>query len=459
MRPDSNDPGLLTAAETSLLVDLYELTMAASYHAERKNDPAVFELFVRHLPPRRHWLLAAGLGPALRLVTELRFGQRELDYLASRGFRQSFLDYLSGFRFGGDIDALPEGTICFANEPLVRVTAPRIEAQLLETLLLNQINFQTMAATKAARVVLAAGGGEPGAGERVLDFSPRRDHGIDAAMKVARSAAIAGCGGTSNVAAAMHYGLDPVGTMAHSYILSFPSEEEAFVAFLRSFPDQGVLLVDTYDVEGGVRNAILASQQTGVPLRGIRIDSGALDPLSRRARELLDRAGMEETVIIVSGDLEERRVAALVAAGAPIDRFGVGTELGTSPDSPTVNGIYKIVAHTDDQGAWQGVRKLSLAKETIPGAKQVFRRFGRHGAMAGDTVAAAEEELPGEPLLTAAMREGELVDAEPLERLRERAEENLRALPAPLRRADNDAEVGPYPVELSPELSALAGGS
>jgi nicotinate phosphoribosyltransferase len=459
MRPDSNDPGLLTAAETSLLVDLYELTMAASYHAERKNDPAVFELFVRHLPPRRHWLLAAGLGPALRLVTELRFGQRELDYLASRGFRQSFLDYLSGFRFGGDIDALPEGTICFANEPLVRVTAPRIEAQLLETLLLNQINFQTMAATKAARVVLAAGGGEPGAGERVLDFSPRRDHGIDAAMKVARSAAIAGCGGTSNVAAAMHYGLDPVGTMAHSYILSFPSEEEAFVAFLRSFPDQGVLLVDTYDVEGGVRNAILASQQTGVPLRGIRIDSGELEALSRRARELLDRAGMEETVIIVSGDLEEQRVAALVAAGAPIDRFGVGTELGTSRDSPIVNGIYKIVAHTDEGGAWQGVRKLSLAKETIPGAKQVFRRFGRHGAMAGDTVAAAQEELPGEPLLTGAMREGELVDAEPLERLRERAEENLRSLPAPLRRADDDAEVVPYPVELSPELSRLAGGS
>jgi nicotinate phosphoribosyltransferase len=459
MRPDSNDPGLLTAAETSLLVDLYELTMAASYHAERKNDPAVFELFVRHLPPRRHWLLAAGLGPALRLVTELRFCQPELDYLASLGFQQSFLDYLSGFRFGGDIDALPEGTICFANEPLVRVTAPRIEAQLLETLLLNQINFQTMAATKAARVVLAAGGGEPGAGERVLDFSPRRDHGIDAAMKVARSAAIAGCGGTSNVAAAMHYGLDPVGTMAHSYILSFPSEEEAFVAFLRSFPDQGVLLVDTYDVEGGVRNAILASQQTGVPLRGIRIDSGELEALSRRARELLDRAGMEETVIIVSGDLEEQRVAALVAAGAPIDRFGVGTELGTSRDSPIVNGIYKIVAHTDEGGAWQGVRKLSLAKETIPGAKQVFRRFGRHGAMAGDTVAAAQEELPGEPLLTGAMREGELVDAEPLERLRERAEENLRSLPAPLRRADDDAEVVPYPVELSPELSRLAGGS
>jgi nicotinate phosphoribosyltransferase len=458
-RPDPNDPGLLTAAETSLLVDLYELTMAASYHAERMNDPAVFELFVRELPPRRRWLLAAGLGPALRLVAELRFGERELDYLSSRGFAQSFLDYLSSFRFGGDVDALPEGTICFANEPLVRVTAPLIEAQLLETLLLNQINFQTVVATKAARVVLAAGAGEPGAGERVVDFSPRRDHGIDAAMKVARSAAIAGCGGTSNVAAAMRYGLDPVGTMAHSYILSFPSEEEAFVAFLLTFPEQGVLLVDTYDVAGGVRNAILASRQANVPLRGIRLDSGDLEALSRRARELLDRAGMEETMIVVSGDLEEHRIAELVAAGAPIDSFGVGTDLGTSRDSPTVSGVYKLVAHSDEDGAWRGVRKLSLAKETIPGAKQVFRRFTRQGVMSGDTIAAAEEALPGEPLLTAAMRAGEIVAAEPLERLRERAEESLRALPGPLRRADDDTEVAPYPVELSRELSALAGGS
>jgi nicotinate phosphoribosyltransferase len=459
MRPDFNDPGLLSAAETSLLTDLYELTMAASYHAERMNEPAVFELFVRSLPPRRHWLLAAGLGPALRLVAELRFGEAELEYLASRGFARPFLDYLSSFRFRGDIDAMPEGTICFANEPLVRVTAPRIEAQLLETLLLNQINFQTMAATKAARVVLAAGGGEPGAGERVIDFSPRRDHGIDAAMKVARSAAIAGCGGTSNVAAAMRYGLEPLGTMAHSYILSFPSEEEAFIAFLRSFPEQGVLLVDTYDVEGGVRNAILASQQTGFPLRGVRIDSGDLDALSRRARDLLDRAGMEETTIIASGDLEEGQVAQLVGAGAPIDSFGVGTELGTSRDSPTVNGIYKIVAHADEEGAWRGVRKLSLAKETIPGAKQVFRRFSRRGEMTGDTIGAVEEELGGESLLRSAMRGGEIVAAEPLDQMRERAEENLCALPASLRRAEAGDEVAPYPVELSPELSALAGGS
>src|SRR5215210_586685 len=247
MPPDPNDHGLLSAAETSLLTDLYELNMAAGYHRAGIDETAIFELFVRRLPPRRDWLLCAGLGPTLRLITEMRFGPRELEYLESRGFDSSFLDRLSVFRFRGDFDAMPEGTLAFANEPLIRVTAPRIEAQLLETLLLNQVNFQTMVATKAARIVLAAGGGGPGAGERVIDFSPRRDHGADAAMKVARSAAVAGCGATSNMAAAMRYGLRPVGTMAHSYVLSFDTEPEAFRCFVETFPGNTVMLVDTYD--------------------------------------------------------------------------------------------------------------------------------------------------------------------------------------------------------------------
>ncbi len=229
---DANDPGLLTSAEAALLTDLYELAMSASYLRRGMNERAAFELFVRRLPPRRDWLLTCGLGPTLRLLAEIRFGDRELAYLEELGYRREFLDYLREFRFSGDIEAMPEGTLAFADEPLLRVTAPRIEAQLIETLVLNQINFQTLIATKAARVVLAAGGGEPGAGERVLDFSPRRDHGIDAAMKAARASAIAGCGGTSNVAAAMRYGLRPVGTMAHSYVLSFAEEEDAFRAFL-----------------------------------------------------------------------------------------------------------------------------------------------------------------------------------------------------------------------------------
>jgi nicotinate phosphoribosyltransferase len=276
---DPNDPGLLSASQTSLLIDQYEITMARSFHRLGMNEPSVFELFVRKLPPHRDWLVVCGLGPTLRLISEMRFGPEELEYLDGLGCDDEFISYLRDFRFSGDVDAMPEGTIAFPNEPLIRVTAPRIEAQMLETLLLNQINFQTMIATKAARVVLAANG----EGDSVVDFSPRRDHGVDAAMKAARATAVAGLGGTSNVAAAMRYGLRPVGTMAHSYVLSFESEEEAFEAFMRDNPDNAVLLVDTYDTLEGVRRAIAASQRTGIPLAGIRLDSGELAALARDA--------------------------------------------------------------------------------------------------------------------------------------------------------------------------------
>jgi nicotinate phosphoribosyltransferase len=454
---DFDDPGLLTPAEASLLIDRYELAMAASYLRREMDEPAIFELFVRRLPPNRDWLLVAGLGPTLRLIDELRFGQREQEYLAGLGFDDAFVDYLARFRFSGDVDAIPEGTIAFPNEPLLRVTAPRIEAQLLETLLLNQINFQTMLATKAARVVLAAGGGEPDAAGSVIDFSPRRTHGTDAAMKVARSSAIAGCGGTSNVAAAMRYGLRPVGTMAHSYVLSFRSEREAFEAFLRDFPDNTILLVDTYDTLDGVRSAIAAANETRIPLQGIRLDSGDLDALSRQARDLLDDAGMNDARILASGDLEEGRVAELVAAGAPIDLWGVGTDLGTSRDSPVVNGVYKLAADlTGPDGQWRGVFKLSPDKATLPGAKQVFRRFA--GAeMSGDVIAAVDEHHDGEPLIVPAMRAGVAVVAESLETIRARALDQLSALPEGLRSARaSDAAVEPYPVSFSDRLLAAA---
>jgi nicotinate phosphoribosyltransferase len=447
--PDANDPGLLDASEVSLLCDLYELTMAASYHREGLDRPAVFELFARHLPPHRSWLLAAGIGPALRLVEAMRFGEAELAYLRELGFAEDFLDHLADFRFSGDVAAMPEGSLCFADEPLVRVTGQRIEAQLLETLLLNQINFQTMIATKAARVVLAAGGGEPGHGDRVIDFSPRRDHGIDAAMKVARCAAIAGCAGTSNVAAAQRYGLTPMGTMAHSYVLSFRAELEAFRAFLRAFPDRGILLVDTFEIGQGVSTAIEAAQQTGVPLRGVRIDSGDLVECARRARELLDEAGMTETEIIVSGDLEEVRIGELVASGAPIDRFGVGTDLGTSRDSPVVNGVYKLVADADPKGGWRGVRKLSAHKETLPGPKQVFRRL-RDGVVAGDVVAAEGEAIEGEPMLVPFMEGGEIIRSESMDQMRERTLASLGSLPDRLR--PPEPSEGEYPVEISERL-------
>jgi len=440
---------LLDAAEVSLLCDLYELTMAASYHREGLDRPAVFELFAHHLPPHRSWLLSAGIGPTLRLVSEMRFADPELEYLRELGFAEDFLEHLADFRFSGDVAAIPEGSLCFADEPLVRVTGPRIEAQLLETLLLNQINFQTMVATKAARVVLAAGGGEPGQGERVIDFSPRRDHGIDAAMKVARSAAIAGCAGTSNVAAAQRYGLTAMGTMAHSYVLSFPTELEAFRAFLHAFPERGILLVDTYEIEVGVRNAIEAARETQTVLSGVRIDSGDLEACSRRARELLDEAEMTEAEIIVSGDLEEVRIAELVASGAPIDRFGVGTDLGTSRDSPVVNGVYKLVADANPSGGWHGVRKLSADKETLPGTKQVFRRF-ENGKLAADVVAAEDEAVEGEPLLVPFMEGGEIVRTETMEKMRDRTDASLRSLPEHLRPPEPaDSE---YAVEISARL-------
>ncbi|HEY7250062.1 MAG TPA: nicotinate phosphoribosyltransferase [Methylomirabilota bacterium] len=448
---DANDPGLLTPEETSLLTDQYELAMSASYHRRGMNEAAVFELFPRHLPPHRQWLLVAGLGPALSLVERMRFGAQELGYLASEGFHDEFLDYLSRLKFSGSIEAMPEGTIAFAGEPLVRVTAPRIEAQLLETLLLNQINFQTTIATKAARVVLAAGGGQPGSGERVVDFSPRRDHGIDAAMKVARAAAIAGAGGTSNVAAAMRYGLRPVGTMAHSYVMSFDTEEAAFRSFMEDTPQNAVMLVDTYDTLEGVRTAIAASRATGVPLKGVRLDSGDLLTLSRAARRLLDDAGMHDSFVLASGDLEERQIAALVSAHAPIDFWGVGTDLGTSRDSPALGGVYKLVAHRRPDRRWVGVAKRSPAKATVAGAKQVFR--GRRGdEMVGDVIAGADEDLPGRPLLVPAMRAGRAVLRESLAEMRARAASELSSLPERLRDLARAEEATAYPVNWSPCL-------
>ena len=452
---DADDPGLLTPAETSLLTDQYELAMAASYFRRGMNEASVFELFVRELPPHREWLVAAGLGPALSLVTQMRFGTAELEYLRSQGFGEPFLDYLSAFRFTGDVDALPEGTVCFANEPLLRVTAPRIEAQMVETLLLNQINFQTAIATKAARIVLAIGGGMPDRAGGLVDFSPRRGHGSDAAMKTARSAAIAGAGGTSNVAAARRYGLRAVGTMAHSYVMSFEHEEDAFRAFMEDWPDNAVMLVDTYDTVRGVRLAISAARATGVRLAGIRIDSGDLATLTRTARGLLDEAGCTDTQIVASGDLEEQKIVRLRAAGAPIDIWGVGTDLGTSRDSPAVGGVYKLVADMPSPGHWRSAVKSSPAKATLPGPKQVFRSRV-NGEMRGDVIATSSESLEGEALLVPVMRAGQRVGAETLARMRERTAAELESLPARLRELSPRVAPEPYPVSCSERLQALS---
>jgi nicotinate phosphoribosyltransferase len=449
---DINDSGLLDPGHTGLLIDAYELTMAASYLRRGMNERATFELFVRRLPPRRDWLMVAGVGPALELVSAMRFDRDDLRYLRERDFPAEFLDYLGDFRFTGDIDAMPEGTVVFANEPVVRVTAPRIEAQLLETILLNQLNFQIAIATKAARIVLAIGGGVPGQGRRLVDFSPRRDHGIDAAMKAARAAAVAGALATSNVAAAMRYGLTPAGTMAHSYVLSFPDEPQAFRAFMQDMPENAVLLVDTYDTPTGVCNAIDASRVTGVPLKGIRLDSGDLLSLSRVARSELDAAGMAGTTIMATGDLDEQRITGLVRDGAPIDLWGVGTDLGTSSDSPVVGGVYKLVAQEID-GSWHGVAKHSEGKETVAGTKQVFRRHVGD-TMVGDVIAAYHETLAGRALLVRAMRDGRSLLCDSLQDIQRRAQSELAALP-PALRVPTTEQVTPYPVEYSEELNGL----
>lgn len=454
--PDADDPGLLSAAQTGLLIDQYELAMAESYLRRDMNDTAVFELFVRHLPAQRDWLLVAGLGPALRLVAEMRFGAAELSYLREIGCGTTLLRFLKRFRFSGDIHAIPEGTIAFAGEPLVRVTGPRVEAQLLESILLNQINFQTAIATKAARVVLAAGGGRPGFGTRVIDFSLRRDHGVDAAMKAARAAAIVGVQSTSNVAAALRYGLRPAGTMAHSYVESFPTEQQAFEAFMQDMPENTIMLVDTYDTLEGVRCAIAAARATGLPLKGVRLDSGDLLSLSRGARALLDEAGMSQTEIVASGDLEEHHIAQLVAAGAPIDLWGVGTELGTSRDAPALGGVYKLVAEAASGGnGWRAVWKSSPGKATTPCPKQVFRHY-RGARMSADVIAEASERRAGRPLLERFLEQGEQVRHEPLAALRERALSELSALPARLQRPDAPT---PYPVTYSPQLRRLTPGA
>ena len=387
------------------------------------------------------------------MVEAMRFGARELEYVSGLGLPAAFLDYLRGFRFTGSVEAMSEGTVAFAGEPLLRVTAPRIEAQLVETLLLNQVNFQTAIATKAARLVLAAGGGMPGAGGSLVDFSPRRDHGIDAAMKAARSAAIAGATGTSNLAAAMRYGLTPVGTMAHSYVLSFPDERAAFRAFMEDVPENAVMLVDTFDTLAGVHHAIEAARETGVRLQGVRLDSGDLLTLSRASRGLLDDAGMRDARIVASGDLDERRIADLVAAHAPIDVWGVGTDLGTSRDSPTVGGVFKLVADRPEGSEWRPVAKRSEAKATLPGPKQVFRRI-LDGTMTEDVLGVADEALDGRPLLRTAMRGGHLELDDDLPLLRARAAGDLAALPSDLRRPGRQAR-RPYPVRLSPRLLEL----
>ncbi|MDQ2942774.1 MAG: nicotinate phosphoribosyltransferase [Candidatus Dormibacteraeota bacterium] len=357
-----------------LLTDLYELNMVASYIRRGMGGMATFSLFVRRLPLTRGFIVVAGVESCIDFLEQLRFEEEDLRYLRDGlGFTEADLEAFRRLRFTGDVWAIPEGRIAFAGEPLVEVTAPLPEAQLIETFLLNRVTFESTIASKAARCVIAA------AGRDALDFSFRRTHGIEAGIDVARLSAMVGFAGTSNVEAARRFGLAAAGTMAHSYVEAFRSEPEAFRAFAQDFPDRVIFLVDTYDTIAGVRNAIAVIQQLALGGRlGIRLDSGDLGELSIKARRMLDRAGLQKVRIVASGSLDELAIDGLVRGGAPIDAFGVGTRMGVSADYPYLDSAYKLVRY---QG--RPVMKLSRDKVTAPGRKQVFRRVQPFGDLLG----------------------------------------------------------------------------
>ena len=430
----------------ALFADFYELTMAQAYWQHDRRGTATFSLFFRSYSPDRAYAVFAGLESALAYVEELRFTSDDVDYLRSLDmFDADFLAFLSGLRFTGEIRAMTEGDLAFADEPVIEVTGPIIEAQIVETAVMNAISTETLLATKASRVVHAA------AGRAVVDFAARRTHGEEAADKLARVSYLAGCAGTSNVLAAARHGIPPVGTMAHSFISSFPAEIDAFRAYADSFPDATTLLVDTYDTLAGTRHAIEVAKELrakGHALRALRLDSGDLLALSVECRRLLDDAGLQEVELFATGGLDEFEIDALVRSGAPIDGFGVGTKLGVSADAPWMDWAYKLVEH-----AGAPVLKLSPGKETLAGPKQVYRVGAAE--YEHDVIALADEPPfeDARPLLREVMRGGKRVEAAPsLASLRERfaAEfarlpERHKALRAPER----------YTVEHSLELDAL----
>jgi nicotinate phosphoribosyltransferase len=370
--------------EIALLADLYELTMAASYLEHGFNEPACFTLSVRRLPPRRGYLVAAGLERFFEAAEAFRFDSAAIEYLDSlKLFKPGFLDYLSGFRFTGSIRAMPEGTIFFAEEPILEVDAPMIEAQMLETLAINQIGVATLIASKAARCFSAAGG------RRLIEFGLRRAQGADAGLVAARSSYLAGFNGSANVLAGKRYGIPIYGTMAHSYVMAHEHERDAFADFVASFPKLSTLLVDTYDTVKGTENAArvaLEMKEKGVELLGVRLDSGDLGDLSKRARKILDGHGLTHTSIFASSNLDEYAIAELVRAKAPIDAFGVGTAMVVSSDAPSLDMTYKLVEYAGKPRV-----KTSRNKLTLPGRKQVFRAWSRAGAPYMDLIGLIEE--------------------------------------------------------------------
>ena len=442
--------GFVDEENMSMFTDLYELTMCASYFDNKRFEAATFDLFIRRLPPKRSYFLFAGLEQVLLFLEKVRFKEEHIDFLKKQGFKDEFLDYLRNFKFTGEVWSIPEGTIVFPNESLIRVTAPIIEAQLIETFILNTANLQTTIATKASRVVSAA------KGRPVIEFGLRREHGTDAGMKVARCSYMAGCNGTSNVLAGMKYGIPTFGTMAHSFVMLFEREIDSFRAFVKTFPDKSTLLIDTFDdIKGAEKAAIVAKEleERGFKLGGVRLDSGDLAELSKKVRELLDRNGLKYVKIFASGDLDEYKVEELLIEDAKIDAFGVGTKMGTSEDRPYVDIIYKLCERMNEKGVFSPVMKLSKGKATLPGRKQVFRFKDERSNFVKDVIALEDEKVNGEPLLVKVMEKGKIVyDLPSLEEIRKRALESLSKLPDKYKKLKGAPR---YPVELSLGLKKL----
>src|SRR5688572_4243319 len=435
------------ANSSILLTDLYMLTMLEGFYKQSMNGIASYEFFVRRLPDNRRFLLAAGLAQALQFLTDARFTSDELEWLRHTGrFSRDFIDHLAGWRFSGDVDAMPEGTAFFANEPILRVTAPISQAQLVESRLINVLNFQTMIASKAARCVLVAP-------KRLLvDFGLRRAHGAEAGLLASRASYLAGFDGTATVLAAMTFDIPIYGTMAHAYVQAHETERTAFESFARAQPGNVVLLIDTYDTENGARIVVdLAPRlrQSGIAVKAVRLDSGDLAAQARKVRKILDDGGLQETGIFCSGNLDEYRLRDLVRDGAPINGFGIGTRLNTSDDAPSLECVYKLVEYDGKPR-----RKHSEGKATWPGRKQVYRHYAAGGRMQADALTVEGDIQPGQPLLETVMRGGNLVrPLDSLSAIRERTAQQLAELPEHLRALDADLR---YTVRIAPALAALA---
>lgn len=436
-------PLFLDNANVCLATDLYQLTMVAGYFETGKNHKSTFELFVRNLPDKRSYIISAGLEQAVHYLRNLRFNGEHLRYLRNlpvfKNVSKGFFDYLRNLRFSGDLYAVPEGTIIFANEPIIRVTAPIIEAQIIETYLLSVINYQTLIASKASRIVHAAGN------RNVIDFGTRRAHGPQAGVLAARACFIGGCAGTSNVLAARELGIPPIGTVAHSWIMAYDDEYTSFQEFHKIFPDNTVLLIDTYDTIKGARLAA----KIGKKLKGVRLDSGNITVLSKRVRRILDDAGLGHVTITASGDLNEYKISQMLAKGASVDSFGVGTEMVTSRDVPALGGVYKLVEQ-EKEGRLIPKMKFSRDKATCPAKKQVYRFLDKKGMFKRDIIGLENEVFDAQILLSPVIRKGKLVYKMPtVQQIQETARENISRLPDKFKALDCKFA---YPVMMSKKL-------